>query len=914
MGLIERKQRKEARREEMPEAGELLGIEAIDKSGLVVRDDGYFLRALNVTPPNPLIMTDVERADMAEAFGQLVGRLRSKQSIQFYVEARPVLLDSVLADVRAEVERAAGPMPTRDELTGDQQALALWRLYSAMEESLRVHSDREAAVKLDCYAILSSLPETRRRLGAGEQAKRFVRLFRAGLRGQPELGQLSRPLSAHRRAARESLQHAEMVRGELEALDMPCRMLNGEQFAQLLWSRFNPTRADRIGPPPMRRAVEVFGELDTEQNHEAAKEAARRLREHVVESSFDFISSPRYATIDRDLEQTVYAASTADSTFFGWLLGAMQTRSPFALSVHVHALDKSFEKRRVRLKHRRLVGLNRGAEMRGRVPDFENLAVEDEHAQLLQEMAGAEREAIHQVSLYQAIRERGPSPDEEELENSVNWVVEQQQNAVDVRVHRGELQQKRLWRSTLPLGRDVAHRVRRYVTRNVGETVPLVGTNCGSPDGIPLGLTDPGRTVVHLNPFDIVHDNATLLVNGKSGVGKTMATNLICSRALAQGMRSYIFDRAGHYEFLSRLIPGSEHLAIGSLESPTINPWDVDDPANVSLEKITYLLALHTLLISQGSDGRTDPLERNLLDAAIRAVYIRAAEEGFDPLERHLHEELDARSKLEAKEGDINVATILASLAERLAIFCWEGSYAYLLDRETNVAADAPLVIFDTRHVPDDVLRPVIFSLIEWVTRRVERQRDAHREEMAGPNPPKFLGRSQLVIDEGWHIVQNEATGTYANDLARRSRHLGLFFVVISQQLSDFDTPQGRALIRNSSMQLFLRQHAEELDYLQDALRLSDSAVKTISRLSTEKGVASQAFFCNGLRGQGTIRIGVGPLENWSYTSEPHRDVPLRAQYLERFGGDAWTAVAALAGHLEGETGVSTRPLESEVS
>ena len=48
--------------------------------------------------------------------------------------------------------------------------------------------------------------------------------------------------------------------------------------------------------------------------------------------------------------------------------------------------------------------------------------------------------------------------------------------ASDARVNLGQLRQLELWQSTLPLGRDVARLTRKYVTRHVGDTVPLVGT------------------------------------------------------------------------------------------------------------------------------------------------------------------------------------------------------------------------------------------------------------------------------------------------------------------------------------------------------------------------------------------------------------------------------------------------------
>ena len=47
--------------------------------------------------------------------------------------------------------------------------------------------------------------------------------------------------------------------------------------------------------------------------------------------------------------------------------------------------------------------------------------------------------------------------------------------------------------------------------------LPLVGTKCGSPTGIPFAFADPGRTVELLNLYDEQHPNHTLLIAGRSG-------------------------------------------------------------------------------------------------------------------------------------------------------------------------------------------------------------------------------------------------------------------------------------------------------------------------------------------------------------------------------------------------------------
>ena len=179
----------------------------------------------------------------------------------------------------------------------------------------------------------------------------------------------------------------------------------------------------------------------------------------------------------------------------GWLHGRdAHPPAVHAVSVYVHALDRRRERQRIKLGYRRLFAINRGAEQRGRVPDFDRYAQEHEYEQLLGEMAGHERASLFEVSIYQALRARGPAPDLAALAEAVDYCAEQIEAASDCKVNRGEFRQRELWASTLPLGRDVAGAARKYATRNVGDTVPLVGTACGSPTGIPFAFSDPGRT------------------------------------------------------------------------------------------------------------------------------------------------------------------------------------------------------------------------------------------------------------------------------------------------------------------------------------------------------------------------------------------------------------------------------------
>ena len=112
------------RSRELPQAGDLLAVEAIDRTGLIVTNEGAFVRIFKVSPPNPLLMTAQEREKTAASFQRLISQLHAGEALQIYIDARPVNLAQLLADCRREVQASAGPLPTRDQPGANPIALA----------------------------------------------------------------------------------------------------------------------------------------------------------------------------------------------------------------------------------------------------------------------------------------------------------------------------------------------------------------------------------------------------------------------------------------------------------------------------------------------------------------------------------------------------------------------------------------------------------------------------------------------------------------------------------------------------------------------------------------------------------------------------------------------------------------------
>ncbi|MCW2953199.1 MAG: hypothetical protein JWQ48_2369 [Conexibacter sp.] len=864
--------------------GDWLPIEALGHDGLLIRSDGAMVRYLEVTPSNPLVMDDEDCESMAEGFTKLLSLIPAQMTAQAYVTAVPVGVEALLAQSRAETDGATQERFASADPLRAAQGRALRALAEIHDESLAVHAHDLAAHDVRYLLVLPWTPDLP--ISGGGPELRMPRRTRSG-------AVLERTLEQHLRVARESSDYVDALRSELHGLDMTARLLDGREVADTLWRHCAPHTA-RLAPEgaPSRTAPAIFGSLDELRDAATARRVAGELREAIGAGAID-LTDRRRVVVDGDLAHTVYVSRLPEKTFYGWLLHAMQSNKPWSLSVHVHQLDRLRERDRFRRKSRRLWGVNEGAASQGKRPSRDQLAQEREAEEVAEDLSTG-GQTLQRVSFYHCTTEPGPDADAQALTEAVTRTMRSIAGPVEAGVQRGEFMQPDLWLSTLPLGHDVAERTLPLISRNTAHSLPFVSTSCGSPSGMPWAFADPGRTVERHNAFDPSHDNSTEGVVAKSGGGKTVSTIDKVSNALPRGAAATVIDRStGHWRPLADLIPGSAYLELGGEDAHTINPWDVEDAAAVPRSKISFLKRLHVLMIGEydaGADSSgLDPLEGNLLSLAIRRVYAVAAETSDTPCESFLHEQLLELADEADDAGRPEHAAIYANLAARIEEYVGEGPYAYLLDRPTTVGAhDAPLLVFNTRQVPEEISDVVLFVAAECATNRIERRWERHLARMAAGYRPvgAYDGSSLLVLEELWKFVKRRATGEWINELARRARHMGLWFIWISQERSTLEGEYGNALLRNSSMLTFLRQSPDELQHVAERIRLSKQAVAEISRLRTEKRSYSQAYFLNGVRGRGTVSIRLGKRMYWLATSDPKGDVPLRERALQLAGYD----------------------------
>lgn len=846
-------------------------VVTITRDGLLLRGDGTFVRALRVGAVNPLTIDDADADLLSAGLGAIAARLEPRQSLQFYVVANPVSLADVIDEGRAAGQAAMNEAEAHGE---DGRATALGRLTTAAEQSITHHSADIAAMDLAYYVLCPYAPKEDVFGTTPLPGKRSVKLSPRDVE----------------RAVNYTAGMAEGVRKDLESIDVPARLLDGYEFAQLIGQRLSGPRF------AASELVDAITELD---DFSAALQPAdspenTRLRRAIAQTDMDF-SHMRRVGVGESIEQVTFMSDIPEGTWLGQPLQLMQISKPFVYSVFVTATDRVRERRRYRNRFKRIRGMNVGKERKGAwvSPDAE--LQESEAEAVVADLTTTLGSGIYEVSTYIAVRDPFPVDDGDALSECVAAIRREATGSSDARFAEGLFAQRSLFPSTLPIGRDAAGRSKRFVSRNVGDLIPLVGSSCGSPSGAVLGHSSPGRTLERIDPYDPVHENHLLLITGKSGSGKTMGTAITLSRWLARGARGFIIDRAGHYDFLCSLIPGAASVAIGPGDNNVaINPWDVDDVAAPPAAKITFLLDLHSLLIGAhdaGSDSYgLESLEHSVLEGGIRAVYNRCAESGETPSEGMLQETLFQS----AENADEIISTAARSLAHRLSKFVGDGTYAYLTDRETNVPTDSPLVAFDTRALPEDMAGAIVLVIAEHIEREVRARREAF---LASDDPAasEWSGRAFLAVDEAWAQLQRRVTGRWINEFARRGRHLALTLVAISQHLSDFSGEYGAALRSNATMQLHFRQEADDLRFASECGMFSAAEVDLLASLRTSKREYATAYFVNGSRGRGVVTLRYGDLEYWIGTSDPVNDEPIRRRALREAEGEPWGALRRLS-------------------
>lgn len=408
------------------------------------------------------------------------------------------------------------------------------------------------------------------------------------------------------------------------------------------------------------------------------------------------------------------------------------------------------------------------------------------------------------------------------------------------------LKQDEGYKSVLPIGRNYAiDTYRNFNTDAIVGCFPFYNSEMIHTDGVYVGPNLSTGSHVFIDLFDrkfVNNSNATIF--GEAGSGKTVFTSAFIYRNTLRGVRSVIVDPEGEYSALTESLQGVT-IKFDSRSTELLNPFDVEEeeligddfkPTGEFLVDINGKISDVLNLIGVMA-GDTDGETRSIVSFVIADLYKErgitedpaslfqqdntfdeaTGEYRYGKTRKLMPTFSDFHERLEAKAIEEGIPKLM-SLTNALRYFKKGGIYG-MFDCQTPERfrhfASAPVVNFDVSKLEEGVLRPIgMYIALSWAW-----------ETFGKKNP---LAKKFIIADEAWmltskHMKGYQYTSKMLENLARRARKRQLGLIVASQKFSEFNSSdEGRAVLTNSAMNIFLKTKTEDLDSVQEMFKISD--------------------------------------------------------------------------------------------
>lgn len=701
------------------------------------------------------------------------------------------------------------------------------------------------------------------------------------------------------------VQRANGYISQLGSCGMGGRPVSALEYFQILYRELNPKQSTLnqdtlpvpVRPPtqPVPQAVRrIFPDMEP-----------ATIRQQLCESRYDFSASDFVKITDMTeyLENTEIGADKNDPEIAGryvrtlymnrlpertgplWLQPLLRLNCEWRMNIYAHKLDKELFRKSLQRKQAQ-ASANTYQSFLG-----QRSAPNQEEAEKAQEAAhiGSELYTTNMEVFNYAIYFTLFADNLEELNRSTEFVRSAAPQCRGARFVIGYHEQKSLFIGSLPgLGIDAARRGKSVRTPTLRNSFPYVHAKLGSDKGDWLGFSKETLEPVFLNPYDEKLPNALCIVFGQPGEGKSMVAQQIIQMKTLAGAKTIIIDRSGSYRMLTEVYDDSAYIKLGPDGQVCINLYDLPyqgpdgkpiDPANPPESHIIKILNFHSVMLGDKGEQALNKDEKPILMQGIQSIYKSCAELGRIPEESDLVAWLTAEAGRNkgSKRGDV-----CEDLANRLSLYCKGAIFGKLFDGPTSIPMDTQVMVFDTSDLSHDKTLEAVVTLFvsDYVLRRAAQHK---AEKVAQGKPSRFV----FCIDELWRLLRYEGGKTLVEDASRTSRHLGLLFIGISQELGDLlRDDRARNLATNSAIKIILGNDPSNFDLIRDACGLTPQEMSSIAHLTRKNREYSDAFLIYHKMSRGVVKLVVPRFMYWVATTEPNTDQPMRSKMIELCNGD----------------------------
>lgn len=562
-------------------------------------------------------------------------------------------------------------------------------------------------------------------------------------------------------------------------------------------------------------AAEIAAQSQATEDAEvqrAFEQGITTLRDLISPSSIEIHSG--YFRLGTKYGRTIYIYGYPRMLYTGWLSPLINIDEVLDVSMYVYPVETQVIMKNLRKKVTQLEASYQVNAEKGKVRDPElEAAISD--AEELRDKLQVGAEKFFRFGLYVTLW----ADSLDEL-NFVQHKVESMLGQQMVFSKVASAQQEQGMNSVMPQCTDQLQIRRNMNTGAISTSFPFTSADLTQEKGILYGVNMHNNGLVIFDRFSL--ENANLVVFAKSGAGKSFAVKLEALRSMMIGSEIVIIDPENEYQKMCDAVGGS-YIRLSLNSDVRINPFDLpkvidSEDANDALR--SNLVTLHGLfrLMLGGSDGSAglSAAEEADLDQALIDTYARVGitsdpltHRGTPPTILNLYDTL------------VHMGGTGPALAQRLRKYT-SGTFAGIFSQQSNVDINNQMVVFNIRDLEDE-LRPVAMYIVlshVWNIVRAEQK------------------RRLLIVDEAWQLMKYEDSANFLFSLAKRARKYYLGLTTITQEVEDFmSSKMGRAIVANSSMQLFLKQSPSAVDILADVFKLTTEEKKRLANFPIGQGL-----------------------------------------------------------------------------
>ncbi len=396
--------------------------------------------------------------------------------------------------------------------------------------------------------------------------------------------------------------------------------------------------------------------------------------------------------------------------------------------------------------------------------------------------------------------------------------------------------------STLPLGNDELYITFNMNSSPIASSFPFISSELTSDNGILYGINRHNNSLIIFDRFSL--QNANSVVFATSGAGKSYAIKLEILRSLMLGAEVIVIDPEREYKHLAEAVGGT-YINISLSSDNKINPFDLPSsiggdarPKDIIRSAVITIKGLIKLMI-----GSLNYDEDSLMDRALLETYAKkdiTPDADLSKIEPPIMSDLE--QILEGMEGGSDLVLRLKKYTK--------GTFAGLLNNQTNVQMDNQLVCFSVRDLEDELRPMAIYTIVNYIWNIV-------RSEMK---------KRILVIDEAWWMMQNEDSAKFIFALVKRCRKYYLGVTTITQDVNDFLTsPYGQAIVNNCSLQILMKQAPAAIEQVQKTFLLTEGE----KYLLLECGIGEGIFFAGNKHV--AMKVVASYTEDQLITSDPRQ-------------------------------------------